>query len=64
MMTMIAGTADVSSQLFDWLLRNICRRYVANEMQFDDCLWPRGESWYHNRRAREARASEGEMNYM
>jgi hypothetical protein len=28
-------------------------------LQFDDCLWPRGESWYHNRRLLEAQAPEG-----
>ena len=34
-------------------------RYVASELQFDDCLWPRGQSWYHNRRALEAQVPEG-----
>ena len=60
-MTMIAGKLlhEIDRQVHDTF-----HRYVANEMQFDDCLWPRGESWYHNRRVREARASEGEMNYM
>ncbi len=63
MTIMTAGKANhviLLLSVFSWLTSLPFDSYVANELQFDDCLWPRGESWYHNRRIREARASEGE----